>query len=328
MHRKVLLAFALCCLSFQSAQAQQWARKMFATTSHDFGTIARGAEAEFRFELTNLYVEDVHIASVRSSCGCTMPRIEKEWLKTHETGAIIARINTRAFSGRRGATVTVTFDKPYFAQVQLQVKCYIRRDVVFHPGSATFGSVDEGTRAEKEITVRYAGRNDWRILDVVAPNPHLSAHIEETERRRGRVSYRLRIRLDENAPPGYLRDHLVLVTNDRRLTRVPLAVEAVVRPAISVSPEPLFMGVVHSGETITKQVVVRGKVPFRILAVECPGGYFRIENAPQQEPRPVHLVPVTFVAGQQTGKVEGKIRIHTDLGTATSELSASAVVAP
>jgi hypothetical protein len=48
--------------------AQEWADKMFTTRSYNFGNIARGAKAEYAFELTNLYVEDVHIASVRVTC--------------------------------------------------------------------------------------------------------------------------------------------------------------------------------------------------------------------------------------------------------------------
>ncbi|MGO8749445.1 MAG: hypothetical protein ACLQNE_26090 [Thermoguttaceae bacterium] len=44
--------------------AQEWAEKMFTVRSYDFGNVARGAKAEFAFELTNLYLEDVHIASV------------------------------------------------------------------------------------------------------------------------------------------------------------------------------------------------------------------------------------------------------------------------
>ena len=44
--------------------AQEWADKMFETRSHDFGTIARASKAEFAFELSNLYLDDVHIASV------------------------------------------------------------------------------------------------------------------------------------------------------------------------------------------------------------------------------------------------------------------------
>ncbi len=51
------------------AQAQDWARDMFDHTSHDFGTVARGAKVEHRFGVQNIYLEDAHIKSARASCG-------------------------------------------------------------------------------------------------------------------------------------------------------------------------------------------------------------------------------------------------------------------
>src|SRR5262245_47534954 len=94
-----------CALSICAATAcaQQWAENMFPERSHDFGSVPRAAKVEYEFVLTNLYKDDVHIASVRSSCGCTQPRISKDTLKTHEKGSIIAAFNTNAFSGQRGA---------------------------------------------------------------------------------------------------------------------------------------------------------------------------------------------------------------------------------
>jgi hypothetical protein len=328
MARHVTFGLVLAIVVSQPAAAQNWAQKMFQTTSHDFGTIARAAKEEFRFELKNIYVDDIHIAGVRSSCGCTIPRVEKPLLKTHEQGAIVARINTLSFLGKRTATVTVTFDKPYRAQVQLQVSCYIRKDVVLHPGSAVLGSVEEGTYAEKTLAVNYAGRNNWKILEVLSENPHLSGAVIEKSRGGGRVAYDLVVRLDEEAPAGYVRDHLVLVTDDRRMKGVPVTVEAVVEPGITVSPDSLFMGVVQPGQKVTKQLVVRGRTPFRIVAIGCDGNRFECRNPDEGEPKPVHLIPVTFVAGEETGRVSGRIRIKTDLGDAAPELSAYAVISP
>ena len=99
-----------------------WTTKMFETTSHDFGTVARGERAEFEFVLENLYVEDVHISAVRASCSCTTPEIKVATLKTHKKGAIVAKFNTAAFLVRKNATLTVTFDKPFLAEMQLQVR--------------------------------------------------------------------------------------------------------------------------------------------------------------------------------------------------------------
>ena len=82
MTRAFFFSLSVLSMLATAVHAQQWAEKMFDAKSYDFGTIARAAKAEIAFEVTNLYLEDVHIASVRSSCGCTTPRIEKDTLKT------------------------------------------------------------------------------------------------------------------------------------------------------------------------------------------------------------------------------------------------------
>src|SRR6266700_6288669 len=81
MLRNVVIAIGLLTLAPATAPAKEWAQKMFQANSHDFGHVARGAKAEFAFEVQNLYEEDVHIADVRTSCGCTTPTITKPTLK-------------------------------------------------------------------------------------------------------------------------------------------------------------------------------------------------------------------------------------------------------
>src|SRR6185295_20140374 len=110
------LALSMCPLG---ASAQQWAEKMFSDTKFDFGAVPRAAKVEHRFVIKNIYKEDAHISSVRSSCGCTSPRIEKDSLKTYEKGAIVAAFNTATFTSQHRATVTMTFDKPFHAEVRL-----------------------------------------------------------------------------------------------------------------------------------------------------------------------------------------------------------------
>jgi hypothetical protein len=116
---------------------------MFPATSHDFGVVARGSKAEYAFIFENLYVENVHIASVLASCSCTTPEIKTPTLKTHEKGVVLAKYNTSGFIGTKGATVTVTIDKPFPAEVQLQVRGTVRGDVASNhqpsPGSLKRG---------------------------------------------------------------------------------------------------------------------------------------------------------------------------------------------
>jgi hypothetical protein len=326
MIRKAAAVMVFVGLACSPGFGQEWAVKMFETIDHDFGTVARGAKAEFEFVLSNIYMEDVHIASARSSCGCTNVSIKNPLLKTYEKGVIVATLNSRSFYGRKGATITVTIDRPFYAEVQLHVSSYIRSDVVVHPGSVQFGSVSQGSPAESRVAVNYAGRPDWKILEVRSANPHLSGEVVETSRGGGQVGYELLVHLDSDAPLGYLQDHLVLVTNDRNSTQVPVPIEAKVESGLMVSPSSLFMGVVQPGQKVTKPLVIRGARPFRILSVTCDDASFEFDTSGETEPKVIHLIPVTFVAGADSGKIAKTIRIETDLGDKLPPLPAYAVV--
>jgi hypothetical protein len=307
-------SLVLCCLLAGFATpvaAQQWAEKMFDGLTCDFGGVARASKVEHRFRVKNIYKEEVHISGVRSSCGCTSVAIDKDTLKTYETGDIIATLNTRSFTGDRAATLTVTIDKPFYAEVQLRVTGYIRTDVVLDPPNIDFGSVSEGDAGEQRIAVAYAGRNDWKVLDLKNPSPLVDAEIVETSRGNGRVNYELIVKLKPGAPAGYVKDQLTLVTNDRRETEIPVDIEGRVTSAVSVTPASLFLGVVSSGKKVTKQLVVRAKQPFRILAVECEDQSFAFKHG--EEAKELQMVPVTFTAGEAEGKITAQITIVTDI---------------
>ena len=150
----------------------------------------------------------------------------------------------------------------------------------------------------------------------------------ETARQGNRVSYELRVRLDEKAPTGYIRDHLTLVTNDKRSAKIPVLVEGRVLPEVVVSPASLFLGVLRPGQKVTKRLVVRGKKPFCIISVTADCDCFEFGVPADEAAKPLHLVPVAFTAGDKPGKVVKTIRVKTDLGDAAAQLSAYAVVAP
>ncbi len=291
--------------------AQEWATKMFKTRSHDFGTVARGAEAEFSFEFENLYEENLHVASVRSSCGCTTPTITKRDLKTFETSQIVAKYNTRSFLGQKGATVTVVFDKPYYAEVQLSIEGYIRSDVVFDPGEVNFGEVDQFTAAERKLTVSYAGRSDWKITDVRSNNEYFAVDLSESSRGGGRVSYEMRVHLTADAPSGYFQDRLDIITDDEGSPAIPVRVQGSVVSPLTVSPASLLLGNLEPGQSVKKQLIVRGNRPFRILDIKCDDGCFTFEP-PGDESKQIQFVPVTFTANA-AGEISRRITIHTDL---------------
>ncbi len=272
---------------------------MFTVRSYNFGNVARGAKAEYAFELTNLYLADVHIASVRVTCGCTTPRIEKDTLKTYEKGAITAHINSDRFLGKQASTITVTIDKPQYAQVQLNVKVDIFSDVLLKPSSVAFGGVPQGSSAERTISAQYAGRSDWRIVEVRSGTPHLTGMVTETARQGGRITYDLNVVLAKDAPIGYLSEFVWLITNDPQTKHIPVPVEGQVVGPVSVSPASLFFGVVQPGQSVTKQIVVRGQRPFRITSIHGDCQCLKATSPNGQEAKSLYLVPITFTAGRR-----------------------------
>jgi len=307
--------------------AQEWAEKMFSKLEHDFGTVARGAETVYRFEITNKYKQPMTITGVSSSCGCTTPTVENGTFKTYEKAYVVAKFNTHTHVGRKGATLTVRFAPPYQAEVQVRVHGNIRSDVVFQPGAVQFGSVDQGATKEQRIAVNYAGRGDWQILDVTNDNDHFEVELEETSRRGGRVSYGLVVRLKDNLPAGYVKDQLTVITNDGRAEsqRIPLFVEGRVVPEISVTPETLVLGDVEPGKPVTKKLIVRGKKPFRILDVNCGDDCFTFKT--DEKSKALHFVQLTYLPDNRPGSVKVPVQITTDRGpNRGARLTVSAMV--
>jgi hypothetical protein len=297
-----------------AARGQEWARKMFTESSHDFGTVARGAKVEYRFKFTNPYVETAHVSSVTSSCGCTTPTGPTAEIKTHETGEIVAAFNTRStYLGNHSATITVQFDKPFAAIVQLNVWGDIRGDLLVQPESVDLGTLDQGQEVERKLSVTHTGSSDWKILDVRSVNTNYEVEVKNGAHNGSQVSYDLLVHLKKDAPPGYVKDQLILVTNDQRVTQFPIEVDGLVKAELSASPQSVSFGVVEAGKAAKSQaIVVRGRRSFKITGVQCDDDSFTFK--PQDAASGVQLITVGFTAPEKPGKIAKKVRIETDLG--------------
>jgi len=314
-----LLVFLLTMCAACEVRAADWAKAMFDHTTHDFGMVPRGSEAEHRFTIENIYLEDAHIKSVSSSCHCTDVKVTTPSLKTHEKSQIVATLNTRKFTGSKDATIRVVFDKPFPAEVQLHIHSYIRTDVVLEPGCVRFGQVAEGSTVTKTIDLRHAGNSKWKITGLENEDPHIDVSIQPAAANSDQATYQLVFTLKETAPPGYIRRHVTLLTNDQNPSaqRVLVPIEGVVAAIVSVRPSPVAFGSVPIGREVTRNVVVQGQKEqesFQILELAGPDDRFSVSSSAKLKTAlRVHLVPVTFKAGKKPGKIEGEILIRTDI---------------
>ncbi len=281
-------------LGVSSASAADWSDITFPVKSHNFGTVAVAAKTEFQFPIHNNLSNPLHIHSVRASCGCTTPIVENNFIGPNQTGTILARFNTDTFRGKRGATLTVVIDQPFYTEVQLRVDGYIRSDMVFHPGAIEFGQVDQGNEVSKSSKVLYAGRADWQVVDVQSNRPWLMPLCKEVTRSGGRVDYELTVAIREDAPIGFFQDELIVMTNDRTMPKVPLRVSGQVESPLRISPQAIALGSLKPGETVTQKMILVGKEPFQVASIQAEGWDITFE--PTTEAKKLHVLNPEFTA--------------------------------
>ncbi len=79
----------------------------FEETTHQFGTLKEGVQAEYTFKFTNKGTQPIVINNARPSCGCTTPKWSKEPVKPGAEGSITAVYNTKNRPGSFTKTITV-----------------------------------------------------------------------------------------------------------------------------------------------------------------------------------------------------------------------------
>ncbi|NNJ25809.1 DUF1573 domain-containing protein [Alienimonas chondri] len=277
-----------------------WAEALFSEKEHDFGVVARGALTQHPVKIQNTTNQTLHISSIGASCTCASGEVDTQTIAPGETATLTLEMNTRQFYGKKDSNVIVRFDAPRFAEVRIPVRMYCRKDVVLTPGEVNFGAVDKGAGAERTVRIAYAGYAGWQIRGVQGGGKLLNAKVEEVGRTSSGADYELRVKLSPDAPPGPIRERLVLVTSDANNPKVPVLVEGEVEDDITV--RDVDLGTLASGQEKRFNVVLRGKKPFKITAMACEGtaGDNFGMKLPDAE-RVVHVVPMTFTAPDKGG---------------------------
>ena len=252
---------------------ESWADRLVQPKKLDFGVIATGSEALKVVEIENTTNTLVHISGVSTGCPCAVAESPSQsLLQPGEKCSIEVRMNTRSFKQQRDTYLTISFDAPQLASVRIPISAYIRTDVVFKPGKIDFGSTEVGTGGEVKCRIEYAGRRDWKILDVKYSNKDLNAVLKETGRNPGlgTADFELTMTLSPSAKPGRIREIVTIVTDDTASPHVPLMVEGIVKSDITLANSNVKIRDLKPGEVTTVKVVVQGTKPFIVEDIDCP----------------------------------------------------------
>lgn len=313
---------AVSTLLANTADAQDWARKMFKEYVHDFKNVPLGEIPEYRFEIQNIYKEDIRIRSISSSCGCTIASASKNVLKTWEKGDILCRFNTPAVgAGFKTATITVRFDRPFVGEVQLTVRGTIVSGVSFSPDVIEFGQVSDSNRPKKTVRLSSTGNPYLRIVDVKSKSEHITVFPPKRVASAGSSAvYELTAQLKDSVPKGYSQGELYVIVEENPgnrpgnhpvLRQIPLKFSAKVVAPLQLAPEILTLGTIEPGEKISQKVFLTSEMPFKITDVRCQSGAFSVKA--ESDSRKVHIVEVSYVGEKKFGRQENQLSFYTDL---------------
>ncbi|HMB05733.1 MAG TPA: DUF1573 domain-containing protein [Isosphaeraceae bacterium] len=301
-------------LAVRTAGAQDWVAGVFPERSFDFGTVARGSKIHHTFKLINRTNQEIHIAAQRPKCGCTDVRVGAAVIPPGTQTVIEATIDTTKFVGYKASGLTLVIDRPTFVEVDLNLTCFIRGDLVLNPGQVDFGIVARGGSPTATLQLIYAGgQPNWGIVKMQTQTTHVSAKVLDQGRTPvGQIQYLLTATLNPSVPNGYFRDEVTLFTNDSASPTIPVSVTANVQSAVTVSPSIVNLGPVRVGSVVKKTVLVRSSQPFKLTALKASRDELSAAPDPD-EARPLHIINLTFKAPSQAGPYNAVFEIATDL---------------
>ncbi len=316
--------------STTAATAQEWVQAAFPERAHDFGTVARGSKLRHKFLLVNRTNQDIQILDWRTKCGCTEVKVGAKEIPPGTQTSIEAVLDTTKFTGYKPSGLTLVLSKPAYAEVDLNLSCFIRSDITITPGAADFGVVARGSTPSVALQLTYAGGTpSWGIFGMNTKTDFMEAKIErQSSGNGGQVGYLLTATLKPNVPPGFFKDEITLKTNDSSSPTLPIAVVANVQSAVTVSPSNLVMGTLKPGSEVVKRVIVRSSQPFRITATK-PSESAVTVTSPGAEARTLHTLEIKLKAPSTTGPMHITVEIATDVkDEPASKLNVFATIAP
>lgn len=312
--RRPLLALAASLLVAATSRADVNLNTVFPSRTHDFGAVARGSQLRHRFRIVNTTGDELRIAETRAKCGCTEVKLGAKVIPPKAETYVDTVLDTTKFLGPKKSGVTLIIDRPVFTEVDLDLNCFIRGEILLNPGQVEFGVVPRGKPATRTLALTYAGSAaGWGIQKMNTISSAISARLDPPGRTaEGYLQYQLTVTLDSSAPLGYLRDEIELITNDPQSPRIPISVSANVQGAVTVAPGTILLGSIKAGSEVKKTVLVKSAKPFKIVATEAKQGAISGTGA-SADAKALQQLTVTFKAPEKLGGANAVLKVETDL---------------
>ncbi len=294
----------------------------FESMRHDWGEITDSVPAQHTFKFRNTSDKTITISSVRATCGCTTPQLNKKTYAPGEDGEIPVTFNPQNRKGPQTKNVIVESDDPSCGRLELTLTSNVMPLVYIEPSKIFFNESMRGQGTTQTITV--TGREpNFDILNIEGESPMFKATkvksepIQEDGRTMTRVT--LEVSLVKDAPIGTHNFVYILNTNDPKAAKVNMPVAGTVVGELRATPPGMLVRTFTPSTPFQAQAQIdaRSAKAFNIKGVDVEGPAdmsLAVDfQSTTQDGKPLFTVTLTGTTPATAGQYRGVITVETDI---------------
>lgn len=294
---------------------------VFSSRTQDAGEILDLEHVNLTYLFRNTGSGPLTITQVKTSCGCTVPELEKKTYMPGESGSMKVTFDPRGRSGTIARNITVFTDSELTPSQTLIVRALVKPVVVLDPQVVPFEAVQKGQSATKEFKV-YGRTDDFKVTRATTTDPDVfDVEVEDM----GEAEYRgetlrlsvVRVTVKPTASPNNHRADITIRTNDERKPIVTSTAIARVLGDLSINPVRITMGRMIVGDTFEREFRVTSKSgsEFNIEAVALNTVALdsSITYEPANEDKSEWIVKITGSVKHPAPRFNSPVLITTDI---------------
>ena len=271
---------------------------------HDFGSVPQHTALRHVFRFRNTGSAILKIDRVQTTCGCTAATLAQKEIGPGQTGEIEATLNTQNYTGGVVKSIQVFTNDPDNKSISLQLKADVAPEIVCTPPHLDFGEIAAGASPELQVKVSSPRGKRFAVTGVASSLIFVKPRFE----RSGDGEFIVSVKIENPAAPGPFTGTITIRTDLDQMRELKVTFAGSVPARTYASPAKLMLGVVASGSSHSRDVMIRanGWQGLKVESVQATDGL--AATAEETTPGKEWKITVRVVGSPKPGFLKGELR--------------------
>ena len=213
----------------------------FDSIAYDAGEVIEGIRVTHVYKFVNRGKRLLQITKVRSTCGCTVAKLDKREYKPGESGQIHVVFNSQGYSRNVTKRVIVKTNDPLNAKIYLTLRCFVKKYIDISPRFLDFKEVPYDEKKTIQVLLKGNVEKKFKITNVEFPVQIRDSLSYKITKVNGANSiYKVDITLKpKNAEMKSFAYVAVIHTNSKKRPTVPIQIRGIITGPIQYFPQTI-----------------------------------------------------------------------------------------